>query len=278
MLSTGHIDADILVFRSAFACEKARYKLTYVLPDATPAVAYFDTAKDCDEFMRREYVTEYEREKSREPEPFEHVIHNMRLVMESLGSKAPCDQYVLYLTGSNNFRRQITPEYKANRAQTMKPYHWMAAREWLIQQAGAVVTDGYEADDAIGMAYRPLSQDVVISLDKDLRAIPGYHYNWVKDVTEVITEQEACANFYRQFLIGDTADNIRGVPWIGPKKAERLLPVGMSPDKMQDIVRKLYKKHKLDYETNYRLLRILRSPDEYEETKRWLKARQVSKA
>lgn len=278
MISTGHIDADILVFRSAFACEKAQYKLTYVLPDAVAAVAYFDTAKDCDAFMQREGITEYEREKSREPEPFEHVVHNMKLVLESIAAKAPCDQYVLYLTGSNNFRRQITPEYKANRAQTMRPYHFQAAREWLIQQAGAVVTDGYEADDAIGMAYRRLGNDVVISLDKDLRAIPGRHYNWVKDVTEIITEQEAAANFFRQFLIGDTADNIQGIKGIGPKKAAQLLPVGMSPDKMRGVVQRLYKKHKLDYEMNYRLLRILRSQDEYEETKRWLKARQVPKA
>jgi len=49
------------------------------------------------------------------------------------------------------------------------------------------------------------------------------HYNFVKKELFYITKEEAVFNFYMQFLVGDVADNIKGVKGIGPKKAAKLL-------------------------------------------------------
>ena len=38
-----------------------------------------------------------------------------------------------------------------------------------------------------------------------------------------MTEEESCEFFWGQVLTGDKADNILGIPGIGPKKAEKIL-------------------------------------------------------
>ena len=133
------------------------------------------------------------------------------------------DKWQLYLTGSNNFRKQVSAEYKANRT-APKPEHLPAARQHLIEQWGAVVAEGEEADDAIAIEATKLNGDfVIISIDKDFKQIPGYHYNFVKREHFFVTPEEGLRFLYMQILMGDTADNVIGLKGIGPKKAEAAL-------------------------------------------------------
>ena len=59
----------------------------------------------------------------------------------------------IYLTGGNNFRKEIYPEYKANR--TQEPPKWLQdCREHLVLYWKAKISDGNEADDLqIGRAH-----------------------------------------------------------------------------------------------------------------------------
>ena len=128
----------------------------------------------------------------------------------------------LYLSGDNNFRYSIDPEYKANRREDVKPKHLEGVREYLVTHWDASIADGYEADDAIGIqAHR--NNVVICSIDKDLLQLPGVHYNFVRRTIETISEVEARRNFYIQLLVGDPSDNIRGCPGIGKVKAPKIL-------------------------------------------------------
>lgn len=60
-------------------------------------------------------------------------------------------EYQFYLTGENNFRYKIYPEYKANRLDTQKPRHLAAMREYLMTKHNAIMSDGCEADDLMGI-------------------------------------------------------------------------------------------------------------------------------
>jgi 5'-3' exonuclease len=88
----------------------------------------------------------------------------------------------------------------------------------LIDIHNAKVTEGQEADDALGIAqtkyWETLYDTVICSIDKDLKTIPGYHYNWTIPDAKVIfvDEDEANRRFYTQLLSGDTVDNIKGLP------------------------------------------------------------------
>ena len=83
---------------------------------------------------------------------------------------------------------------------------------------------GQEADDAIAIEATKLSDDcVIVSLDKDLDQVAGYHYNFVKDIAYYITPEEGLRRFYQQILTGDTADNIKGITGIGPVRSAQML-------------------------------------------------------
>jgi len=122
-----------------------------------------------------------------------------------------CDSYQLYLSGSNNFRYKIYPQYKANRADMKRPIHLQTIREHLVNEWGATVTDGIEADDAVGIAQCTGAGDTVIShIDKDIDMIPGEHYNPTKKLFYTVSNEQAMRHFFWQILMGDRTDNIPG--------------------------------------------------------------------
>ena len=56
---------------------------------------------------------------------------------------------------------------------------------------------------------------VIVSGDKDMLTLPGQH--WRNDELITVSEMEANTAFYKQTLVGDTADNYPGCPGIGDK-------------------------------------------------------------
>lgn len=119
----------------------------------------------------------------------------------------------------------VYPEYKANRKDVPKPRHLEPLREYLVLEWEAELVDGFEADDAIGIASQsPESPEcIVCSIDKDLLQLPGRHFNFVKRQILEVNSIDANRHFYKQLLIGDATDNIKGCPGIGPVNAERIL-------------------------------------------------------
>lgn len=133
------------------------------------------------------------------------------------------DEYTCFLspTGQTTFRYEIYPDYKATRV-ARKPEHYTCLREHILECHPAMVAQGEEADDLIGKEATGVpegSSVVVVSIDKDLKQIPGDHYQFVKQERFTVTELEGLKHFYKQMLIGDTVDNIPGIHGIGEKKA-----------------------------------------------------------
>ena len=100
-------------------------------------------------------------------------------------------------------------------------------KKHLRNEWGAELTKELEADDLIGMrATSPVSElDVIVSIDKDFKSIPCDLYNPDKSDLGIqkITEEEADYYFMFQTLVGDTTDNYRGCPGVGPVKADNIL-------------------------------------------------------
>ena len=147
--------------------------------------------------------------------------------MEELVMRPEVGDYQGYLTGKNNYRKDIatTAPYKGNRTQE-KPVHYELIREYLASAWGCVVVEEQEADDAIGIAayeFKDPEDYLIMSIDKDLDMLRGWHYNFIKDSKYLIDEYQAIRNFYKQILTGDRVDNIVGLKGIGPKKAEKIL-------------------------------------------------------
>jgi 5'-3' exonuclease len=186
----------------------------------------------------------------------------MQRILETTGAT----NYACFITGSNNFRYSVNPQYKANRKGKPDPIYRADSNAYLVTEYQASVTDGYEADDGIGIEATRLSDEgndfVIASIDKDLKQIPGNHYNWRKNEFDIITPVDGLRNLYKQSLIGDTSDNIVGVNRIGPVKAEKLLGDVEHEIDMYQICQALYNDDER-FLMNMKCLYILREEGKY---------------
>lgn len=136
------------------------------------------------------------------------------------------DDYTVCLTGSNNFRKDVgvTHVYKGNRLDGNRPDYLPLAREYLEDRYSANVADGEEADDVMakGLTLNPEAH-VIASIDKDMLQVPGWHFEFAKNVWHYSTEEFGTRFFYKQILTGDNVDNIVGLWRVGPAKAEKIL-------------------------------------------------------
>ena len=130
-----------------------------------------------------------------------------RIVLET-GARS----YRCFLTGSDNFRYAINPQYKANRKDARRPKWLQEIREHLVVKHGASISNGREADDDLGIAQcaAPEGTTIIASIDKDLLMIPGKHYNFVKGVHKEVSVLDGKHHLYYQLIMGDKADNIFG--------------------------------------------------------------------
>lgn len=164
------------------------------------------------------------------------------ILTETLMFPDPND-YEVFLTGSGNFRYDIAKSfpYKGNRKSTEKPIHLPVAREHLITNYKASVSEGEEADDLIAIAatkYGP--ETIVASVDKDMLQLPCKHFNFTKGEWHDVTEFEGTKFFYKQILTGDRADNIMGLYKVGPVKAEKIVKDCNTEEELWDAVIKAY--------------------------------------
>lgn len=186
------IDSDILLYKFAFRNEeRIEWSEEVTSVDVDAAQAYLDA----DQFIR------------------------------ALTPKVGASSYLLCLSDAQNFRYEVLPSYKHNRVDLERPQLYDALKDYLKANHPWKTKRLLEADDVMGImgSARPETY-VICSLDKDMRTIPGTHFNWNKmEKPEAISEVSADFFFYYQVLIGDSTDGYKGCPGIGPKKATKIL-------------------------------------------------------
>lgn len=225
-----HFDGDLLIYRAGFAAEKMRYKV--FSPDGDYLETY-DSAKEADAYIRQFEENEQfgvYREGVRDVEPVANALHNAKSILRTTCQQLQSDDLIVYLSGPTNFRDGVATlkPYKGNRDPDHKPVHGPAIKEFLHKNYDVVVSEDEEADDVVAYShYRMWQEDelstILCSTDKDLNMVPGLHYNFVKEERYYVTPEEGLRWFYTQLLMGDSTDNIPGIPRVGKVKAERAL-------------------------------------------------------
>ncbi len=168
------------------------------------------------------------------------AIRGMVNMMQSLRKEVPASHVACVFDASGpTFRDDLYPEYKANRSpmpddlrSQIDPIHEV------VRLLGWAVLNvpGVEADDVIGtLAVAGVAQGfevVVSSGDKDLAQLVNEHVTIIdtmngkrRDVPGVEVEFGVPARLMVDFqtLVGDTVDNVPGVPKVGPKTAAKWL-------------------------------------------------------
>jgi 5'-3' exonuclease len=83
-----------------------------------------------------------------------------------------------------------------------------------------------EADDVISILATDKKMDeetIIVSIDKDFKSVPGIYYDFNKDETHHVSEEDADRYHLIQTLMGDATDGYSGVPRLGPIGAEKIL-------------------------------------------------------
>lgn len=152
-----------------------------------------------------------------------------------------------------SFRHEIAPSYKANRPEAEAPLHHQIdlAREMLAGDGFPIwAVRGFEADDVIATAVecaKELDRRVlIVSADKDLLQLvgPSVTAQSARDGSR-LGEADVFAKFgvrpeqMRDYLtmVGDSADNVKGIKGVGPKRAAELLAKFKTLDAIYDEMR-----------------------------------------
>lgn len=180
------------------------------------------------------------------------------------------DDIILAFSPPKNFRYRIYPQYKSHRQGKRKPVTYVPLKEYAHERYKTFERPDLEGDDVLGiLATSPVivkGEKVIVSLDKDLKTIPGLICDMREPITiQEITEEEADYNHMYQTLVGDTADGYPGCPGIGPVSATKLLAdVPRTYADMWPVVVKAYEKKGLSEEValvQAQIARICRRDD-----------------
>lgn len=147
---------------------------------------------------------------------------------------------VVFDAGRKTFRNDIYPEYKANRPPApddLIPQFPLVREAAIAMNIPVIEQVGYEADDIIA-TYAKLARQknirlTIVSSDKDLMQLVGDDgvemYDPMKSkvigVAQVVEKFGVTPDKVLDVLslMGDSSDNIPGVPGIGPKTAAELI-------------------------------------------------------
>lgn len=245
-------DGDILVFRCGFAAERA----TWFLRVKDKPTEEFSYKKEADARLDELLPGKYSREEGKDyslwseryVEPVENALHLVNGTISSAVAELDLTEWdiTVFLSGDANFRYDVakTRPYKGNRDKAHRPTHEEAIKAHIKAKWPTVVSDGCEADDELGIHQCEIGplDSVIVTQDKDLDMIPGLKYDFVQKEPYSVTEEQAMYNFYHQLLMGDTTDNIPGLPGIGAAKAHKALK-GVRSEELFSVVCSMYEAH-----------------------------------
>lgn len=181
------------------------------------------------------YVPQLKRMQTNSGQPTGAVFGVINMIKSLISDYPEANIVAIFDAKGKNFRHELFTDYKANRPSM--PDELRSQVEYVHRAVKAlglplVAMPGVEADDVIG-AYAKLASEVgqtvlVASGDKDLAQIVNDKVNLIDTMKKVILDE---AGVLEKFgvrpdqiidylaLMGDTSDNIPGVPKVGPKTA-----------------------------------------------------------
>lgn len=190
-------------------------------------------------------------------------------IVNKLEDMYPVERVITFSGSKGNFRKLITPVYKANRKVENIPPLLNEMHQFVKDEYNSIWGYGIETDDIVARYWYNLSNEIgrdnvmIVSIDKDYKQFPCliYNYHYKHKVVLDISEDEALYNFYEQMIIGDTADNVNYFKGKGKKYAEKYLADCNTKyqytRKMLELFQEKYKgKARQKYAECYHLLKL----------------------
>lgn len=253
------IDSDSAVYACCFICQKKEHfasiqgKLVWQGKDKRKYNKWFKELSPLDAACVDYDCVE-------ELLPFSEAKKAMDGWIKELMYLSGCQRNVVLLTkGGTCFRTYLATikKYKGNRDSMVKPEYYTKMRKYLVEKYKAKTYQKWEADDTACMSMlaaegKEDTVAILAAIDKDLEQQRGKHINpnKKKEGVYVVSDFDGWYSFYKQMLMGDTADNIPGLYKVGEKKAVAMLEGCTTVKQLCQRVWDMYIKHggdKVDY-------------------------------
>lgn len=209
------------------------------------------------------------------------IIYGGPYILESLLRRIAPDKVIIVFDHSRSeFRKGLLPDYKQResklgvdkesffqqRTELMELLTYMGLQVYQVK--------GYEADDIIAHLvkryYKKGWESMIVSADKDFVQLINDRVLLFNVAKGIIIDKANCKRYYGYepkhcvdylCLCGDSSDNIKGYPGIGPKRAEALLNEYGSVRKFLKSDKKFGKVNRVMlkeiYETNRKLIDLM---------------------
>lgn len=156
------------------------------------------------------------------------AIARLRTKLDYLEETLQADRLMIALSDSQNWRKDVFPDYKSNRKDVRRPMLLSHLQTFLKENYDCYIHPQLEADDVLGIlaTWKKLKgQKIIVTKDKDLATIPCQLYFLHKpDLgVQTITDQQADFNHLVQTLAGDSTDGYGGCPSVGLATARAAL-------------------------------------------------------
>lgn len=271
------IDGDEILYKVGFGSQKQYYKIYEENEEVHGELFTFSSKKEADHYISDKIGLVIKGEVS----PFSKkkaLLNTKAYVQQIQDSVGDCEVLFLF-SSNNNFRNKETTfiKYKENRDNFIKPIHYENIKEYIMKNYQYVCFPDFnlEADDLLAIYHTIYSQreenykPVIVSQDKDLLQVPGYHLNldtklhnqfskpW--ELFEISVVQ-GLQNFYIQMITGDTVDNIPGYKKLTGKNVRKVFKNSIlessTESEMLEIVKDIYSKYYLFEDLNFILQEI----------------------
>jgi len=176
-----------------------------------------------------------------------NAIHGVLNMLDSLRKTyEPEHMIVAFDAKGKTFRNDMYPDYKGTRPPMPDELRDQIEPLYKIVEAQGypmIIMSGVEADDVIGTMSKGYDGDVIISTgDKDMAQLVDDQISLINTMSNSFHDRQGVIDKYgvpperiRDYLalMGDKADNIPGVPKVGPKTAVKWL---QEYDSLEDIM------------------------------------------
>ena len=185
------------------------------------------------------YVPQLKRMQTTDGQPTGAVFGTINMIKSLMQDYPESKIVAIFDAKGKNFRHELYQEYKANRPPM--PDELRSQIDYVHRSIKAmglplIATPGVEADDVIGAYAKRASEEgqrvLVASGDKDLAQIVNDKVNLIDTMKKVIMDEDGVVEKFGVrpdqiidylALMGDTSDNVPGVPKVGPKTAVKWL-------------------------------------------------------
>lgn len=194
------------------------------------------------------YISKSRNELSTQEETIENVVAIFKTQIEKLKRDFSTDRVYIAWDGidGTKWRKEILPEYKANRDKTGKEDLFECLNVCrILKEHNNFCFEGFEGDDIVYALCRAIEDEkIVISADKDFLQViqEGLASKLFNQISKQYREIPEISSIIEKSICGDSSDNLKGVPNKGPAFVNKFMKRQVF---LNESEKEIFEKHKL---------------------------------